>query len=109
MDDLVLLNPGPAGTSPGVRQALVRGDLCHREPEFTALMTGIRQALARGLSVADTHETVLIAGSGTAAMEMAVIGSLFPCNREFERFCDTCSWAVDAGVMPRRSMVPLRA
>jgi 2-aminoethylphosphonate-pyruvate transaminase len=76
MNDLVLLNPGPAGTSPGVRQALLRGDLCHREEEFTALMTGIREALARGLNVAGTHEAVLIAGSGTAAMEMAVIGSV---------------------------------
>lgn len=76
MNDLVLLNPGPAGTSPGVRQALLRGDLCHREEEFTVLMTGIREALARGLNVAGTHEAVLIAGSGTATMEMAVIGSV---------------------------------
>lgn len=75
-DDLVLLNPGPAGTSPGVRRALARGDLCHREQEFTDLMTGIRESLARGLNVAGTHETVLISGSGTAAMEMAVIGSV---------------------------------
>ncbi|MEW2625559.1 aminotransferase class V-fold PLP-dependent enzyme [Streptomyces sp. NPDC048106] len=74
--DLVLLNPGPAGTSPAVREAMLRGDLCHREPEFAALLARLRASVARCLGVADTHETVLITGSGTAAMETAVIGSV---------------------------------
>jgi len=34
----VLLNPGPANTSPRVRQALLTPDLCHREPEFFDVM-----------------------------------------------------------------------
>ncbi|GLX47229.1 2-aminoethylphosphonate--pyruvate transaminase [Streptomyces hygroscopicus subsp. hygroscopicus] len=76
MSDLVLLNPGPACTSPGVREAMLRGDLCHREPEFADLMGRLRTSLARCLGVAGTHETVLITGSGTAAMETAVIGSV---------------------------------
>ncbi|MER8120230.1 aminotransferase class V-fold PLP-dependent enzyme [Streptomyces sp. NPDC094031] len=74
--DLVLLNPGPAGTSPGVRAAMLRGDLCHREPEFAELLAELRTSIARCLGVPDTHETVLITGSGTAAMETAVIGSV---------------------------------
>ncbi|OIK26890.1 pyridoxal-phosphate-dependent aminotransferase family protein [Streptomyces malaysiense] len=76
MSDLVLLNPGPAGTSPAVRAAMLRGDLCHREPEFADLLGRLRASVARCLGVADTHETVLVTGSGTAAMETAVIGSV---------------------------------
>ncbi|MGH8932473.1 MAG: pyridoxal-phosphate-dependent aminotransferase family protein [Egibacteraceae bacterium] len=78
MDDepLVLLNPGPACTSERVRRAAIRADLCHREPEFVQLMSAIRTGLARSLGVAASHEAVLVTGSGTAAMEMAVIGAV---------------------------------
>ncbi len=76
IEELTLLNPGPAGTSAAVRQALLRGDLCHREPEFAELQERIRAALPRCLNLGSTHETILLTGSGTAAMEMAVIGSV---------------------------------
>ncbi len=71
-----LLTPGPAGTSRRVRNALLRGDLCHREPEFTELLDRLRAALPACLNLAGTHEAVIVTGSGTAAMEMAVIGSV---------------------------------
>jgi 2-aminoethylphosphonate-pyruvate transaminase len=78
MDDepLVLLNPGPACTTERVRAALARGDMCHRESEFSALLADIREGLVRSLHVADTHESVLVTGSGTSAMEMAVISAV---------------------------------
>jgi 2-aminoethylphosphonate-pyruvate transaminase len=74
--ELTLLNPGPAGTSGLVRQAMLRGDLCHREPEFSELQERIRTALPRALNLGATHVTILVTGSGTAAMEMAVIGAV---------------------------------
>lgn len=74
-DDLVLLNPGPAGTSHEVKTALLRGDLCHRESEFAELLHRIRTMLPAALNLPD-HEAVLVTGSGTAAMEMAVISSV---------------------------------
>ncbi|MFI6323277.1 pyridoxal-phosphate-dependent aminotransferase family protein [Nonomuraea sp. NPDC050556] len=74
--ELILLNPGPACTSKRVKDALLRGDLCHREPEFTELLFRIREALPRCLNLGDTHEALLVTGSGTAAMEMAVISSV---------------------------------
>ncbi|MER5421584.1 hypothetical protein [Streptosporangium roseum] len=44
MDEgLILLSPGPAGTSQRVKNALLRGDLCHREPEFTEPPSRIRR------------------------------------------------------------------
>lgn len=72
---LVLLNPGPACTSERVRHALERGDMCPREVEFKNVMSSIRHALPDVLHV-PSHEAILITGSGTSAMEMAVISSV---------------------------------
>jgi len=74
---LVLLNPGPSCTSDRVRAALQRGDMCHRESEFTEVLQSIRHSLPGALNVG-THETILVTGSGTSAMEMAVISSVRP-------------------------------
>ena len=35
----ILLNPGPVNVSERVRQALMRPDICHRESEFSDLLT----------------------------------------------------------------------
>ena len=37
-----LLNPGPVTLTSRVRAALTRQDLCHREPEFSALQLDVR-------------------------------------------------------------------
>lgn len=74
-EELILLNPGPACTSQRVKDALLRGDLCHREPEFGELLARIRADLPRALCLPE-HEALLITGSGTSAMEMAVISSV---------------------------------
>ena len=76
----ILLNPGPANTSPRVRQALVMPDLCHREPEFFEVMRDVRQRLLASLGLASTHVAVLFTGSGTAAVE-AAIASVVPPER----------------------------
>jgi 2-aminoethylphosphonate-pyruvate transaminase len=73
-----LLNPGPVTLSDRVRRALLRDDLCHREPEFAELQSDVRNRLAR---VYDNTQrdfaAVLLTGSGTAAVE-AMVGSLVP-------------------------------
>jgi 2-aminoethylphosphonate-pyruvate transaminase len=76
----VLLNPGPANTSPAVKQALVTPDLCHREPEFFEVMRECRERLVRTLGCADAFSAVLFTGSGTAAVE-AMISSVVPADR----------------------------
>jgi 2-aminoethylphosphonate-pyruvate transaminase len=74
----ILLNPGPANTTPTVRQALLTADLCHREPEFLQVMRSCRERLVR-LAGAGTHWTaVLLTGSGTAAVEAAVCAAVEP-------------------------------
>src|SRR3954468_23995387 len=76
----LLLNPGPVTLSLRVREALLRPDLCHREPEYSALQQSVRQRLSRVYREAENgYETVLITGSGTAAVE-AMVGSLVPCD-----------------------------
>src|SRR5262245_43200919 len=73
-----LLNPGPVTLTPRVRAALTGVDLCHREPEFAALQTEIRQRLINVYpQAAQDYTALLLAGSGTAAVE-AMVGSFVP-------------------------------
>lgn len=76
MSGELLLNPGPVTLTPRVREALAGPDLCHREAEFFDLQDEIRSGL---LAVHEldgaTWASVLISGSGTAAVE-AMMASL---------------------------------
>ena len=77
----ILLNPGPANTTASVRQALVMDDLCHREPECFEMMRRCRQRLVTLAGAGPDFAAVLFAGSGTAAVEVA-IASAVPAGRE---------------------------
>lgn len=74
----VLLNPGPANTTPTVRQALLIPDLCHREPEFFRVMRSCRERLVRLAGAGGDWTAVLLTGSGTAAVEAAVCAAVEP-------------------------------
>jgi 2-aminoethylphosphonate-pyruvate transaminase len=76
----ILLNPGPANTTPAVRQALVIPDLCHREPEFFEVMRECRERLVRLATGRTDWTAVLLTGSGTAAVE-SMIASAVPRGR----------------------------
>ncbi len=77
----ILLNPGPATTTDSVKAALVVPDICPREQEFVQVLQQVRADLVRiaGGSL-DSHTCVLLAGSGTAAMD-AVLNSVVPPDR----------------------------
>ena len=74
----ILVNPGPVSLSEGVRRAVARVDLCHREVEFFDLQDQVIREL---LDIYHCNPTewaaVLIGGSGTSAME-AMMASLVP-------------------------------
>ncbi len=75
---MILLNPGPVNLTAGVRAALAGPDLCHREPEFGALLQSVRGALADVYALDPAQwSVVMLAGSGTAAVE-AMLSSLVP-------------------------------
>ncbi len=74
----ILLTPGPVSLSEGVRHAVARIDLCHREPEFLKLQDKVIQGLLDIYQCDPVVWTaVLIGGSGTFAME-AMMASLVP-------------------------------
>ena len=74
----ILLNPGPVSLSEGVRRAVTRTDLCHREPEFFNLQDEVIHGLV-DIYQCDPEQwtSVLLGGSGTSAME-AMLASLLP-------------------------------
>lgn len=74
---LILLNPGPVTLSERVRAAMLGPDLCHREPEFATLQAGLRSGLREIYDLNDDWASILLTGSGTAAVE-AMITSLVP-------------------------------
>jgi 2-aminoethylphosphonate-pyruvate transaminase len=65
----VLLNPGPSVVSDRIHRAVSGPDLCHREPEYSAIFANVRRKLLRVAGVGDDWAMVLLGGSGTAAME----------------------------------------
>src|SRR5205814_7747838 len=73
-----LFNPGPVMTSARVKAALVHHDVCHRDQDYTGVVRRLRAKLRPVFGASDGHEILLLTGSGTAAMEMAVCGSVPP-------------------------------
>jgi 2-aminoethylphosphonate-pyruvate transaminase len=71
-----LFCPGPVLVSTRVREALLAGEIGHRETEFSELLNRVRMKLGRVYGVTNFHmySTVVITGSGSAANE-AVIGT----------------------------------
>jgi 2-aminoethylphosphonate-pyruvate transaminase len=74
----VLLNPGPALTTERVKRAAGIVDLCHREPEFTALEAGVRRKLLEVAGNPPGFEVAVMSGSGTAADELALTAAVRP-------------------------------
>ncbi|MFN7970755.1 MAG: aminotransferase class V-fold PLP-dependent enzyme [Acidobacteriota bacterium] len=68
----VLLNPGPVNVTDRVRAALGKGDFCHREPEISELIARVRARLIDIFCSGGAYKAVLVMGSGSAALEMAV-------------------------------------
>ena len=66
----MLLTPGPTAVPEFVRAAMACETLHHRTPEFEAIFANTRQLL---LEILDMPEAVMLASSGTGAMEACVI------------------------------------
>ncbi len=92
-----LLTPGPVAVPERVRLAIAQSVLHHRAPEFIPLFREVRANLRR---VFQTEQDVLIlASSGTGAMEAAVANTLSPGDRAVvvrggkfgERWAEICA------------------
>jgi 2-aminoethylphosphonate-pyruvate transaminase len=69
----ILLNPGPATTSDGVKQALLIPDVCPREREFCDLYADVRRRLAALAGDPAEVAAIPLVGSGTAGLEAALV------------------------------------
>ena len=67
---MLLFTPGPTPVSQNVRNAMSDETMHHRTPEFEAIFEKTRKHL---FNLFNTDEVVMIASSGTGAMEAAVI------------------------------------
>ncbi len=91
-----LMAPGPVPVPPPVLQAMSSKVLHHRTPEFEKIIRGAWRGLQ---TVFSTRQPVqILAGTGTAAMEAAVVNSLSPGDQALvvvsgkfgERFAEIC-------------------
>ena len=68
----VLFSPGPVMTSARVKAALVHHDVCHRDGDYSAVVERLQEKLRPVFGASPAHEMLLLTGSGTSAMEMAI-------------------------------------
>ena len=74
----ILLNPGPATTTDSVKQALVIPDVCPRERSFCDLYADVRRRLAALVGDPDEVAAIPLVGSGTTALEAAMVSFVPP-------------------------------
>jgi 2-aminoethylphosphonate-pyruvate transaminase len=74
---MVLLCPGPVMLSAGVRDALARGGLGHRDAEFAGIVARLRRNCATVLGAGADHSVVFLTGPATSGIE-AACASLIP-------------------------------
>ena len=72
----VLFSPGPVMTSARVKAALVHHDVCHRDEDYSAVVGRLQSKLRPVFGASAEHEMLLLTGSGTAAMEMAISSAI---------------------------------
>jgi 2-aminoethylphosphonate-pyruvate transaminase len=74
----VLLCPGPVMLSPGVKAALARCEIGHRDARFSELVARLRRNCGLVLGANEGHSVVFITGPATAAIEAACVSLLPP-------------------------------
>lgn len=77
----ILLNPGPGTTSQSVKQALLVDDICPREQAFGDVLDAIAGKLLEVGRGSKTMEAVLLACSGTGAVESILTSAIGPKHR----------------------------
>jgi len=72
MRDDIILTPAPANTTDSVKLAQIIPDICPREPEFGELLESINKDLLKVVYANDDYTSILLTGSGTAAIESVI-------------------------------------
>ena len=74
MDSVLLMGPGPSSVHPRVYQALAKPTIGHLDPQFLALMDGLKDSL-RMVMDTKNEATITLSGTGSSGME-AVLTNL---------------------------------
>lgn len=77
-DQTLVLIPGPTPVADEIREALARPVLAHTDPRFVEVF---RRVISRVRQVMGAQEAYVVAGTGTLAMEMAVVNTVAPGER----------------------------
>lgn len=88
--------PGPTPLPPQVREATARQMINHRGPEFAQIIAEVTEQLQYFYET--SNDLLILTGSGTGAMEAAVVNTLSPGERAMvvsignfgDRFADIC-------------------
>lgn len=74
LDKYLLFTPGPVNVAESLRVAIRKDDICHREPDFDALLASIEHKLLSLFQIRarNRYRAVVITGSGTAANEVVL-------------------------------------
>lgn len=73
----VLMGPGPSPVPPSVLQALSLGTVGHLDPYYLEVMDGVQKML-RQVMQTENEMTFAVSGTGSAAMEAAVVNLVEP-------------------------------
>jgi len=101
----VLLNPGPSVTTDRVHRAIGGPDLCHREPEYSDILDGVRAKLLKVAGVGDDWAMAMLAGSGTSALEAMVLSSVRPGRKLL--VCRNGTYGDRAALIAERAGIPV--
>jgi len=80
IDRTLTMIPGPTPVHPRVLAALARPTVSHQAPEFVASYRGCLEDLRR-IVMSETAQPFVVSGSGTFAMEMALVNLVGPGER----------------------------
>lgn len=76
--DTLVLIPGPTPVVDEIREGLARPVLAHTDPRFVEVFRGV---ISRVRQLMGAQEAYVVAGTGTLAMEMAVVNTVAPGER----------------------------
>jgi len=68
MDSVLLMGPGPSSINPKVYQAMAKPTIGHLDPQFLALMDGLKDQLRRVMDT-ENDATITLSGTGSSGME----------------------------------------
>ena len=68
MDSVLLMGPGPLSVNPRVYKAMGRTPIGHMDPQFIALMDGIKENLRKVMNTKN-EATIILSATGSSGME----------------------------------------